>query len=592
NDNTIRFEGSAKGAAFGTGTTFSAAGLVEGEPFDFDFVREGSQVKILLNQTVVATAPLANTPGGQFGLLPGKATLRVHEFSATGGLDDGLEMLRQIKIGVWMDKYINARTYRGVYTLFITDDGDYRPEGMLLPKPSPRRYFGQLESCGFATNRGYVLNAAPGIGLIGQTWMPGPEPKEPVIELSMARDTVRSAGLMFRSGQYSPVALKITPSPLKRGFKSYADAVRWRVVAFAPYGNGREEWSPFFLLRRPFLMLPPLGPAQAWLTVDSTGIPPGTYESCVTVECGGAEEGRTFARRTVRLRVRVADVRVEPKTPILVHGWVVPPPGEENLRDWFKRFNVWQGPFFTKAEMDKYGLKQQIYCLRNADTNEVRRQIALAKSKGLGYDDWMFSVMDEPCGQTAAELGAYLSMAGMIRAADPKVKITMNPGEAARAATFSILQPYVDLWNPYALHLSYGPSGRDYLKKPWIWYTTPCYGDKAPGMASEIYEQVRSVLRQPGDCRGTAFFAPYYPGRDPWDTAYEHIRDNSVFVLYSRHGPVATPTWEALREAVQHANLARMVRERAAPNDVQAKALWENGSVEAILAWLEMHPAR
>jgi hypothetical protein len=140
------------------------------------------------------------------------------------------------------------------------------------------------------------------------------------------------------------------------------------------------------------------------------------------------------------------------------------------------------------------------------------------------------------------------------------------------------------------LHLSYGPSGRDYLKKPWIWYTTPCYQDKLPGMASELYDQVRSVLRQPGDCRGTAFFAPYYPWRDPWDTAYEHIRDVSVFVLPSRHGPVATPAWEALREAVQHANLARMVREKAQPDDASAKALWEKGSVKDLLAWLEKQP--
>ena len=135
--------------------------------------------------------------------------------------------------------------------------------------------------------------------------------------------------------------------------------------------------------------------------------------------------------------------------------------------------------------------------------------------------------------------------------------------------------------------MSYGPSGRDYLKKPWIWYTTPCYGDKSPGMAGEIFKQVRSVLSQPGDCRGTAFFAPYYPWRDPWDTAHEHIRDVSVFVLPTRQGPVATPAWEALRQGVEEANLARMVREKAAPDDPQAKTLWESGDTAALIDWLE-----
>ncbi|NBY02683.1 MAG: hypothetical protein EBQ87_11985 [Planctomycetes bacterium] len=200
------------------------------------------------------------------------------------------------------------------------------------------------------------------------------------------------------------------------------------------------------------------------------------------------------------------------------------------------------------------------------------------------------SINDEPTGKTAKELADYLSIGKMIREIDPQLKITLNPGEAANAATFQILQPFADLWNPYKLHLSYGPSGRDYLKKPWIWYTTPCYQDKSPGIATEMYEQIRSVLRQPADCRGTAFFAPYYPWRDPWDTAYEHIKDVSVFVLPSRHGPVATPAWEAIREAVQHANLARMVREKAKPDDAAAKPLWETGSVESLCNWLIAHP--
>ncbi|MEO8496803.1 MAG: hypothetical protein ABI614_17170 [Planctomycetota bacterium] len=63
-----------------------------------------------------------------------------------------------------------------------------------------------------------------------------------------------------------------------------------------------------------------------------------------------------------------------------------------------------------------------------------------------------------------------------------------------------------------------------------------------------MYDQIHSVLRQPGDCRGTAFFAPYYPLRDPWDTADEHIKDVTVFVLPSRHVPITTPTWEAIRD--------------------------------------------
>jgi hypothetical protein len=586
-ENIVRFDGSAKGSAFGTGTLFSTEGLITArQPFDFEITRAGERVTLKIDQKTVAEIPLSEPPGGRFGFISDTNGLRIHEFSTSGPLGDGLDLLRTIHIGLWMDKYINARTYRGVYALMLTDNADYRPAGDLMPKPSPKAFLRQMEQCGYTPARGYVLNAKPGIGLINQTWMPGAEPAEPVIDLVMARDTIRSAGLMFRNGQSAPVTLKISPTPLKSRMRAYPHAVSWRAVAFAPYGNGREEWSPFFLLRRPFLTLPPVAPAQAWITVDSTGVPPGKYESRIIVE-SAAPSGQTFTPRTVTLRVRIADIAVKPKQPILVHGWVAPPPGEEYRLDWFKRFNVWQGPFFSKKEMDRYGLKLQIYCQRHVNSNEIARQIVNARELGLGYDDWMFSIADEPTGTTAAELKEYITIGKMIRAADPKVRITLNPGEAARAATFQILAPYADLWNPYLLHLSYGPSGRDYLKKPWIWYTTPCYGDKSPGMAAEMYDQVRSVLRQPADCRGTAFFAPYYPWRDPWDTAHEHIRDVSVFVLPSRNGPVATPAWEALLEAVQHANLARMVRERAPADDPQAKKIWETGSMAEVIAWLE-----
>ena len=60
-----------------------------------------------------------------------------------------------------------------------------------------------------------------------------------------------------------------------------------------------------------------------------------------------------------------------------------PPPGEEYRLDWFKRFNVWQGPFFSKAEMDKYGLKQQIWCQRGMNEKQIRDVVNDAKAKGF-----------------------------------------------------------------------------------------------------------------------------------------------------------------------------------------------------------------
>src|SRR5262249_310648 len=144
-----------------------------------------------------------------------------------------------------------------------------------------------------------------------------------------------------------------------------------------------------------------------------------------------------------------------------------------------------------------------------------------------------------------------------------------------------------------------GPEKRRiYTPKPWMWYTTPCNWDKSPELPQQMYSQIRSIASQPGHCVGTAFFAFNYPWRDPWDTGYEHIADASTTVLRSRHGPVPTRVWEAIREASQHVNLAVLVRERLGKKtfdditDPQIKRLVTAGTVEELLAWLERHPAR
>ena len=158
-------------------------------------------------------------------------------------------------------------------------------------------------------------------------------------------------------------------------------------------------------------------------------------------------------------------------------------------------------------------------------------------------------ILDEPGATTEEGLKPFLDIARAIRAADAKVRICFNPGEAAQTATFQILAPYCDFWCPYILHvITYSPhfgnpeKAKTYLPKPWKWYTTPCLWDKT---AREL--GIRQAPSQPGHCVGVAFFALNYPWRDQWDTGYEHLNDASTMgAVMSRHGPVATivcPDW-------------------------------------------------
>ncbi|PIU63999.1 MAG: hypothetical protein COS85_14255 [Armatimonadetes bacterium CG07_land_8_20_14_0_80_59_28] len=85
-----------------------------------------------------------------------------------------------------------------------------------------------------------------------------------------------------------------------------------------------------------------------------------------------------------------------------------------------------------------------------------------------------------------------------------------------------------------------------------------------------------------------------YPFRDQWDTAYEYISDASTMgSVMSRHGPVPTRTWEATREAIQHADLAMLVRECLGVKtfegvkDPAMQKLISEGTVEELIQWLE-----
>jgi hypothetical protein len=294
------------------------------------------------------------------------------------------------------------------------------------------------------------------------------------------------------------------------------------------------------------------------------------------------------------LKVRVSSIKPTPRQPVLVDGWTQPHEGEAYLRGFVEHgMNVWPGEM-SKGEMEKRGIRLLRLSWGSSDEKAAAEAIARWKSLGLNYDDYFVGIMDEPGGTTEEALKEYIEAAKTLRAADPKVRICFNPSEAAQLATFQILAPYCDAWTPYSLHV-FSPyynnpeKKKIYQGKPWMWYTTPCLWDKTarePG--------IRLVPSQSGNCVGVAFFALNYPWRDQWDTGYEHIADASTMgAVMSRNGPVATIVWEQMREAVQTANLAMMVRERLGVSlfdevkDESLRQLIAEGSSEQLIEWLE-----
>jgi hypothetical protein len=507
----------------------------------------------------------------------------------------------KIRIEVQPLPFRSPATYRRIYTFFLVDDANYKPQGSVRPPFTRETYSRQAAALG-ATAGHSLLHWCfedPFTPLSQEVWSETSWPKRKVTaheshKINMARDSVRSVQVGLRNLSDKPVVVQVKCGSLTGAGGSFPNAVNWRVVAFCPYGPTRQAWSPFMLLRRPDVTVPPYQPAAVWLTVDTRGVSPGDYTATIDL----LDESKYS--RTVTLHVRVSPVKINPREPVLVHGWTQPYDGDEYLQDFVDHgMNVWPG-VMTVAEMRKWGIRLLALSQWSAEESAIREQFDKLRKGGVPYSDWMVGIRDEPGADTAEKLKDYIDVAKAVRRVDPRARICFNPSEAASLKTFQILEPLADFWLPYTLHLSPNYNGPEkkkiYTPKPWLWYTTPCNWDKSPELPHQMYSQIRSVAAQPGHCLGTAFFAFNYPWRDPWDTGYEHIVDASTTVLRSRHGPVPTRTWEAIREGTQHTNLAVMVREKLGKKtfdqitEPRLKKLVETGSVDELLEWLEKHP--
>ncbi|MBI2301671.1 MAG: hypothetical protein HYU66_22445 [Armatimonadetes bacterium] len=448
-----------------------------------------------------------------------------------------------VRVDFTLDGAGAGGTYRRIYTLFLVDDAAFVPQGTVRPPWTLEMYRERAAQAGGRPGDRYLswVFDQPYTPLSQEVWADRttagrswPEQRvggpTAVKHLAMARDSVRAVQIGLRNLADQPLTLAVLPGPLQAGRRASPGRVEWRAVAFAPGGADRQSWTPFFLLRRPRITVPPLNVAGVWLTIDGHGVPPGEYVSVVTLSARG------LADHTVTLKLHVSPVAASPRQPVLVDGYTQPHEGEAYLRDYVAHgLKVWRGEM-TKADMRRWGIRLlALYCAGAADLERI-------KALGVDYQDWFVVIMDEPSGDTEEKLKPYLEAAKALRALDPQIRISFNPGEAGSLATFQLLAPYCDFWLPYSLHLSEHWGGPEkwaiYKAKPWMWYTTPCLWDKSPSLPESISAQIRQVPAQTGLCVGPAFFALNYPWRDQWDTA----RPTSTSPTRRRWGPSSRAT--------------------------------------------------
>lgn len=485
-----------------------------------------------------------------------------------------------------------AVSYRWIHNFLLTSDPTFKPKGTVMPPASLADYLEKAGRLGGKTEEGILCQTANDRPL-PLDWWPGPL-QSLNHALHMPPDAFQSFQIGMRGVADEPVAVGVTCEPLQGGGKTYPGRITWRVPAYVPYGTSRSTWTTWCLLRRPFVTVPQYNVAGIYLQVDTRGVKPGDYKARIVLTPHGRISRTRYPTREAVVTVKVSPVGIAPKTPVLVHGYTMPPEGEAYLQDYQAHgLKVWCGPILSKTEMRRRGMLMQQLRARASNGNYSGLMDSI-KAAGLGPKDYYVIVWDEPSGTTEADLLQFIGTAKRLHELDPSIPRVFNPGEPAVLKTFQLLDPFCEIWMPYDRHFYYHPNEAAaktaiITSKPWMDYTTPCYEDKEAKTAEALYGQIRRVPAARGNCLGTWFFALYYPFRDPWDTANEYLRDTSVFVLPSDHGPVATFSWEKVRLAIQTADLAMMVKERAASDDAEAQSLIGNGSMGQLLVWLENH---
>lgn len=421
-------------------------------------------------------------------------------------------------------------TYRRYDCAIVTDRAGWTPEGRgeIVP-PRRKEALTLWESDPWA----------------GNTRLDSPKDADVIskpIEVELPYGAVVSRSLLIRNDGDSARVLRPTLTGAN-------DVVSWRLQALTLSPD--FGWVPHVLLDRETVTVPPRQTVALWLTFDGDKVDTPKKFTCKLA----------LDDKTVEYHVaRKGDLRDAPIP--YIGGWSSP---YELLSCWdaFKRLgvNVLNDMLVDSKEAERYGIKLFVK-LNDSDVSEehIAAVVKSFQDYGYDYDSWAWSFMDEP-GATMSD--GWVELAKKFKAANDKIRVWCNPGEYWGAPAESDLKmlPYVDCYCPYADHYwQNGGGNADYLKELQgngrkyairLTYTTPCFGEKAPGAPNEMFSPCGTAIGN--DLDGWMFYVlmgRYEYCNSLWDEVNAYMADQAVSLYPGVGGKTLyTRTAEAIRAA-------------------------------------------
>jgi hypothetical protein len=464
--------------------------------------------------------------------------------------------------------------------------------------------------------------------------LPKPAQLARQVVLTMARNETECVALaLTNTAMEQPVTLPVTLGVFRAaGARTPAAGITGKLrvagaIGSRQYGVGlgplleRGNLPGASLMRRyltnaagiqdfPRVTLSPAGSAVFWLSVTTKGAKPGRYEARLTYQGG----------QPVVIRVEVLDVTL-PAPFVWVNSWSGTTTmfpfvyGDRKAREVaYKQslgITVWNGfptpgseaalarqggraIFHTMGMPRTYvdrGYNNQIQPEEltaqdeQAIAEHVRSLVAQAKALGLSYDDWYAELWDEPGRRNSPLYGA---LAGMIRKADPKVRIYCNPcfWEGNGVAPDDVVTPPLQEWYrervdisvPLFLLMRDHPRAMRLFSAPRFvnaFYTVSTQSAKSERAAQvELYRRLAWDAASQG-WNGWGFYSYYAPRGNPWsdfdqDWAIGEDLPDYQMVYPGPRGPIPTRASEAVREGWEDYCLLHLLRQRGLKKEVDA----------------------
>jgi len=356
----------------------------------------------------------------------------------------------------------------------------------------------------------------------------------------------------------------------------------------------------------PILHLPPRGTALLWITVNTNNANPGNYTA--TLNAG---------ENAIPVHLKVLPVTL-PQPDVWVRFWGNAPASGHNLwssADAIKQeliyqqsmgVSVWQGwpvegsyPQIARDLAKQQGRHSYFINGISADLRdagytgkldpthfddafkkkiqtETQQMVQTAQKFGLTYNDWSMELWDEP---TPKNMQSWAAIARLIKAADPKVQLYMNPLFWTRQGT-----------NP-------GKFADDEHQVQTLegWYnqlvdiSVPILGQmdatKYPKTNQQFYNHLPRAIRafyihpNPGhkisweaferNYNGWGFYAYYSPRKDAWNDFDDREFDYQI-VYPGPNGFIPTIESESMRETWEDYGLLTLLKRRGQTTELNS----------------------